>query len=162
MPDYSKGKIYMIEPTCEYEEGDVYYGSTCDSLTRRFNKHRCKLNNCFSKLLIEKYGRDNVRIMLIKEFPCSSKSELTLEEKKYITTNKCVNKCVPNQNNKDSCKAYYDKNRELIRGKASVHREQNKDAVNAYNREWNKVHREERNRKQLARYHEKKLSQQYI
>ena len=28
MPEYSKGMIYMLEPTIEQNKGDIYYGST--------------------------------------------------------------------------------------------------------------------------------------
>ena len=28
MTNYNNGKIYMIEPICEYEVGDIYIGST--------------------------------------------------------------------------------------------------------------------------------------
>jgi hypothetical protein len=40
MPDYSKGVIYMLEPTIEYEEGDIYYGSTTQTLHKRFTSIR--------------------------------------------------------------------------------------------------------------------------
>ena len=28
MKNYNNSKIYKIEPTCEYDEGDIYIGST--------------------------------------------------------------------------------------------------------------------------------------
>ena len=28
MTNYNNGKIYKIEPICEYDEGDIYIGST--------------------------------------------------------------------------------------------------------------------------------------
>ena len=27
--DYANGRIYKIEPICEHDENEVYYGSTC-------------------------------------------------------------------------------------------------------------------------------------
>ncbi len=58
MPDYSKGKIYMIEPTCEYEEGDIYFGSTTRPLSERMNGHRCdfKTKLCKSHILFKREG----------------------------------------------------------------------------------------------------------
>lgn len=94
MPDYKQSKIYMIEPKCEYEVGDVYYGATTQALARRMTAHRNYLT-CKSKILLEKYGRDNVKIVLVKLFPCNSRSELDSEEAKYIRNNKCVNKYIP-------------------------------------------------------------------
>ncbi len=43
--DYANGKIYMLEPTCEYEEGDIYYGSCATALHRRFSQHKSKKTN---------------------------------------------------------------------------------------------------------------------
>ena len=37
--DFSKGKIYKI--TNDYND-DVYVGSTCDTLGRRFSSHKAK------------------------------------------------------------------------------------------------------------------------
>ena len=42
--DYKNGKIYMIEPTCEYDEGDVYYGHTTSTLVKRLSQHKTKSN----------------------------------------------------------------------------------------------------------------------
>lgn len=95
MPDYNNGKIYMLEPNCEYETGDVYYGSTTTDLVKRLNDHRLKCNKCASNTLFEKYGCDNIKIVLIKDFACKNKSELVMEEAKYIRENKCVNKRIP-------------------------------------------------------------------
>ena len=40
--DYSKGKIYKIEPICEHDEGEVYIGSTVERLCKRMGIHRKK------------------------------------------------------------------------------------------------------------------------
>ena len=40
--DYSKGKIYKI--TNDYND-DIYIGSTCDTLVKRFSKHRRDIKN---------------------------------------------------------------------------------------------------------------------
>jgi len=55
MPDYMKGTIYMLEPTLEYEEGDMYYGSTTQPLHKRLFQHKSDYTNtcvrpCNSKL----------------------------------------------------------------------------------------------------------------
>ena len=39
--DYSKGKIYKIEPICDHDEGDIYIGSTTkEYLSQRMTLHR--------------------------------------------------------------------------------------------------------------------------
>lgn len=91
--DYKNGKIYMLEPTCEYDEGDVYYGHTATTLVKRLSEHKrpaSKLKS--SKYLMDKYGRDNIKIVLMELYPCSCKDELKAVEAKYQRENKCVNK----------------------------------------------------------------------
>ena len=39
MPDFKKGKIYKI--TNDYND-DVYVGSTCDTLIKRFSYHKAE------------------------------------------------------------------------------------------------------------------------
>ena len=90
MPDYSKGKIYMIEPTCEYEVGDIYFGSTTRPLSERMNGHRCdfKTKLCKSHILFEIYGVENCRIVLVEEFSCENKEQLFKREGEHQRENK--------------------------------------------------------------------------
>lgn len=94
--NYQNGKIYMLEPTCEYEEGDVYYGHTTSTLVKRLTHHktdsRRQPSPCSSKILFQKYGEDNIKIVLMENYPCNSKDELKAVEAKYQRENKCVNK----------------------------------------------------------------------
>tara|TARA_R110000772_G_scaffold118483_1_gene224120 strand:- start:46 stop:579 length:534 start_codon:yes stop_codon:yes gene_type:complete len=93
MSNYNLGKIYKI--TAENaDEGDVYIGSTTQTLLRRFSQHKCysKYN---SIILFNKYGIDNCYIELIKVFSCDNKEALLREESKYIKDTKCVNKYIP-------------------------------------------------------------------
>jgi len=103
MPDYTKGMIYMLEPTIDYDEGDIYYGSTTQPLHKRFYEHKklFRLNyNGKSKILFEKYGFENVKIILIKLYPCEGKNELESGEATYIRNNKCVNRNIPGRSQK--------------------------------------------------------------
>ena len=134
MRDYTKGQIYMIEPKCEYEEGDVYYGSTIDLLSKRVAVHRHKSNSCLSKILIEKYGE--VKIVLVKLFPCNSKQELQAEEGNYIRNNKCINKQIAgrtqkewNEENKEQIKEYYDNYRETHKKEMKEYYKKNKETI---------------------------------
>ena len=39
--DYSKGKVYKIEPISEHDDGEIYIGSTIkEYLSQRMTKHR--------------------------------------------------------------------------------------------------------------------------
>ena len=114
MPDYSLGKIYMIYPKVEnVEEGDVYYGSTTQSLSRRMSLHR-STKNCSSKLLFDKYGVENCFIELVENYPCATKEELCKKEGEYIRANKCINKCIPGRPKNEQMKEYRIENRDKV------------------------------------------------
>ncbi len=88
--DYSKGKIYVIiSPNCEL----VYYGSTVETLKKRFSFHKSQ-RDCTSIKIIDAGDAD---IYEIEKFPCSCKYELEDREAFYILNdwNGCVNELVP-------------------------------------------------------------------
>lgn len=100
MVNYSNGKVYKIEPICEHDEGDVYFGSTTKQyLSQRFDDHRGKFKNmnvsCSSKFLFQKYGIENCVIILLESVNATTKDELLAVEAKYIINNACVNKRIP-------------------------------------------------------------------
>jgi hypothetical protein len=136
--DYSNGKIYMLEPTCEYEEGDVYYGSTATTLVKRLSNHKSISNKAKSKYLIDKYGRDNIKIVLIKMFPCSCKAELSAEEGKYQRANKCVNKQIAGRSDKE----YYQDNREKVLEYQKEYKQANREKIVEQNKEYKQANRE--------------------
>ena len=68
-----KGYIYKLtSPNTDM----IYIGSTCATLTRRYNKHKND-SDCSSKILFE-FG--NVSIHLIREVECDTKLELRKQE----------------------------------------------------------------------------------
>ena len=92
--DYSKGKIYKI--TNDYND-DVYIGSTCDTLGRRFSKHKSdsKTEKHIHKplyRLINDIGFDRFRIQLIDNYPCEDKYMLKQKEGEYIRQLGTLNK----------------------------------------------------------------------
>jgi len=176
----------MIEPKCEYEEGDIYYGSTIQPLSKRLGQHRERYKknicDCKSSFLFEKYGE--VKIVLIKLFPCNSKKELEAEEAKYIRENKCVNKYIPirtskeyYKDNQEKFKEYYkdkyEKNKEIIKEKYEKNKEKykenyekNKEKIKEYHKEYYEKNKEkiveqkkeyyEKNKEKKKEYYEKK------
>jgi hypothetical protein len=135
--DYANGKIYMLEPTCEYDDGDVYYGSCASTLTQRLSKHKAPSNKCKSNILIKKYGRDNIKIVLIKPFQCSSKTELSAEESKYHRRFKCVNKRIEGRTKNE----YYQDNREVFLEKAQQYRQDNIEVVLERDKQYSRQYR---------------------
>ena len=134
--NYKNGKIYKIEPTCEHDEGDIYIGSTTKRLlSHRMASHRCEYkkwkNGLYHKLtsfdIFDKYGVDNVKIVLIELVNANSRNELMSREAFYIKNNKCVNKIIPNRtikewqnDNKDKMKEYQKSYREKLKLKKVI------------------------------------------
>ena len=81
--DYSKGNIYKI--TNDYN-AHVYIGSTCDTLSKNFSKHKsdskCKTNALYK--LINEIGFERFRIELICDYPCEDKYQLRQKTSEHI------------------------------------------------------------------------------
>ena len=90
MPNYQKGKIYkIVSPS----NPDVlpYFGATTQMLCSRMTTHR-KNFDCSSKQLI---GCGDAKIVLVENYPCKNKEELSSREAQYILNNDCCNKIIP-------------------------------------------------------------------
>ena len=146
--DYKNGKIYMIEPTCEYDEGDVYYGSTASTLVKRLSQHKAPSNKANSKLLIEKYGRDNIKIVLMELYPCSCKDELKAGEAKYQRENKCVNKRVEGRTQKE----YYEENRSQILKHKKKYNQDNRNKISENHKQYRENNRNKINEQKKEHY----------
>jgi len=86
--DYKNGKIYVIR---NHINDLVYIGSTTQSLSKRFSKHKeiIKYNHkrkCNYEIYkaFEELGNENFYIELVELFPCSCKEELHKKEGEYI------------------------------------------------------------------------------
>ena len=122
MPDYLQGKIYKI--VCN-ETGEIYIGSTTQSLRRRYKKHisdsKSDKRKCDSAKIIK-----NSKILLIENYPCKSRKELLKKEREWIDKIDCINKRRPIITKKER-KKYQ-----------SGYRKENKDELNEYRRNWRK------------------------
>lgn len=80
MVNYQQGKIYKIVNSVN---DVVYVGSTCEPLSRRMANHRAqakfKPGGALHRAMIE-LGSDKFRIILVEDYPCSSKSHLEARE----------------------------------------------------------------------------------
>ena len=145
MPDYSLGKIYMVYPKVEDpDEGDVYYGSTTETLSRRMSKHRAQ--SC-CKILFDKYGVENCFIELVEEYPCETREQLHKKEGEYIRNHKCINKRIAGRThkqyyteNKDKIveyhKEYYTENKDKIKESHKQYRTDNPDKIKEYKKQY--------------------------
>jgi len=123
---YENGSIYMLY--CQYGDiRDRYYGSTTQELHKRLYEHKHTLD-CSSKILIEKYGEDNIIIELVEPYPCKSRVELRAREGFYIRNNECVNKRIEGRSRKEWIKD----NSEVINAKNAKYRAEHKEDIKAY------------------------------
>jgi hypothetical protein len=119
MPDYSKAKIYrIVSNVCDL----VYYGSSCETLSKRLAQHRRSYNSYLKgkgnyTASFEIIEKGNYEIILVENCPCNSKEELKSRERFYIENNNCVNKYIPGrtlEETREKVKEYYQENREKI------------------------------------------------
>ena len=73
--ELSKCKMYKITSMNNPEL--VYYGHTCDTLSRRFTKHKAPSNKATSKIIIEE---GDAIILLIEEYPCENENQAKARE----------------------------------------------------------------------------------
>jgi hypothetical protein len=121
MPDYQKAKIYKLwSPS----QNLVYYGSTTQAISQRFNEHISRYkkytenNNycaCIRSFEILKY--EDYKIELIEEYPCNNKQQLLKKEAEYIKNNNCVNKEIPLRTRKE----WHQDNKEVIKIKKTIY-----------------------------------------
>ena len=114
----------------------VYYGQTCDTLSRRFSTHKAKRNPTKSKQIIEK---GDAIILLVDEYPCENEYEARAREAFYILNNPCVNKQVPNRTKQE----YYEDNKEYILERVNQYRIQHKDLIVERKKKFYEINREE-------------------
>ena len=142
--DYNNGKIYVIRNHCN---DMVYIGSTTQSLSKRFSKHKCDskrrtlpLYNAMNELDIS-----NFYIELVEEYPCDNREQLCAKEGYYIrefdSYNNGYNGKIEGRSKKEyrkdniedileKQKEYYEENKEDILEKQKQHYQENKEQIN--------------------------------
>ena len=91
MPDYKQGCIYKIKHNEDYDNANIYIGSTCNFIRRKNNhKNSCnneKHNNYNTPLyqyIRENGGWGSFIMIKIHNFPCENKYDLNIEERRVI------------------------------------------------------------------------------
>eukprot|EP00438_Fugacium_kawagutii_P014876 Skav225065 [mRNA] locus=scaffold2293:78966:79457:+ [translate_table: standard] len=123
MNRYENGKIYKV---VDIGYNKCYIGSTCESLSKRMQRHRDNyskyrkgtLNKRVSVIdIFEEYGTENCKIELIENYPCENREELLKREGHFVKNTVCVNKVLPHRTYdelKANARAYYYENKERI------------------------------------------------
>lgn len=84
--------VYVVKPIMDDEEWskkveDVYYGMT-ERPAKRMSAHMSKSNDCSSKKLVDKYGKDNLEMVIIGK--CRTREDCYRLESEYLRK-PCVN-----------------------------------------------------------------------
>ena len=136
MNRYEKGKIYKI---VDIGYNKCYIGSTCETLSRRMERHRMKYksylrgltDNTRSFVLFDEYGIENCKIELIENYSCETKMELLKREGHHIKNNECINKIASGRTNaewrKDNYEHYIAMKREYWNNTKDYHNAQKKE-----------------------------------
>ena len=174
MNRYEKGQIYKI---LDVGYNKCYIGSTCETLSRRFERHRSKYKRNVADtravLLFDEFGIENCKIERVEKYPCNSKEELLQREGYYIQNTECVNRCIAGrtakeyyEQNKEDIKAknlqHYHDNREAKRAQQKQYYDNNADALNAHKKQYRQENKEmmaERDKIRYERNKEKILEQ---
>ena len=149
--DFSKAKIYKI--TNDYNN-DVYVGSTCDTLVRRFINHKLSLNNKKNNnrpiyKLMNEIGFERFRIELIEDYPCQDKYQLRQREGHFIREIGTLNKKIEGrtkqeyrEDNKNKIQEYYNENKDILIEKNKEYRKANKEKIQEYKKEYYEANKE--------------------
>jgi len=144
---------------------DIYIGSTCQRLLSRrlsnhmIHYHRWLTNNEGYITSFEILKHDDCQIILIENYPCSSRYELEARERYHIENTSCVNKALPTrtskqykEDNQDSIKVqkkqYNSNNKEHIAEKWKQYYNANKEHLSERNKQYAREHREQLNERQ--------------
>jgi hypothetical protein len=117
MTTYYESKIYKITSA---QTPDIYIGSTTKTLNSRLTGH--KMN--YRKYLRGKYAYvtsfeivkyPDCKIELLELCNFDTKEQLRRREGEYILNNECINMRVAGRTRKETCKNYYNNNKDKIK-----------------------------------------------
>lgn len=156
--DFSKGKIYKI--TNDYNN-DVYVGSTCDLLTKRFSYHRSdyrkeRCQNIPIYKLMNEIGFERFRIELIEDYPCQDKYQLRQREGQHIREIGTLNKKIEGRTKQEYDKEYREDNKEKKKENDKKYYNKNKDKIQQYYKEWREDNKEKKKENDKKYYNENK------
>jgi len=155
IPDYSKSCIYKLVHKEDFNNDNIYVGSTTNFIQRK-KSHKKSCNNINDKdhnLNVYKHIRENGNwenwvMIQIEPFSCNSKKELETRERYWIETLKSKLNCnIPSRSkteyrldNKNEIKEYHKQyrldNADKIAEYKNQYRHNNRDNINEYHRQY--------------------------
>ena len=161
MPKYENSVIYKIKHNEDYDDNNIYVGSTSNFKNRKnqhkscCNNEKCREYNFFVYQFIRDNGGWDEWVMIpIEQYSCNSKKELLIRERHHIDILRpTFNIVKPGR----TIKEYYEDNKEKVLEYHKQYREENKEYYKQYreeNKEYYKQYREG-NKEQLSEYEKK-------
>tara|TARA_B110000444_G_scaffold233499_1_gene243068 strand:- start:543 stop:1148 length:606 start_codon:yes stop_codon:yes gene_type:complete len=171
MTFYDKSIIYKIKHNEDYDDTNIYVGSTSNFKQRKYNhKNRCnnekdkKHNLPVYQYIRDNGGWDNFVMIPIEQYPCNNKNELEIKERHHIDILRpTLNMKIPSRTKKE----YYEDNKEQIEEWKKQYYEENKAKITEYKKQYHDVNRElikeqkkiyyEKNKDQILEYQKEKV-----
>jgi len=133
MPKYENSVIYKLKHNEDYDDTNIYVGSTTNFKNRKYkHKNKCydekskEYNYSVYKYIRDNKGWENWVMTPIEEYPCNSKKELEIRERHHIDLLRpTLNKFLPTRTKKE----HYADNKEQILDKNKKYRENNREQV---------------------------------
>jgi post-segregation antitoxin (ccd killing protein) len=151
-PDYQKSLIYKIEHLNKPEL--CYVGSTSNFVKRKYN-HKKDCNNENNnqlkyRTMRENGGWESFIMVVIKEYPCNTRTELDIEEekcRKELQASLNSNRCHRTEQeiveyHKKYNEEYREENREAIAKQKKEYIEENREAIAKNQKKYNEEHKE--------------------
>jgi hypothetical protein len=138
--DYSKTLIYKLVHKDDYDNANIYIGSTTD-FARRKNKHKSNCYNEKHKSYNEKkyqYIRDNGgwdewEMVLVERHNCNDGNEARAREEywrsHYNAKLNMMRAYRTEEQRKEQMKEYFENNKDKIKGQKKDYREEHKDKI---------------------------------
>ena len=161
MPKYENSVIYKIKHNEDYDDNNIYVGSTTNFRMRK-NCHKVDCNNEKRKgyntpvyqYIRNNGGWDNFVMIPIEPYPCNDKDELKIRERHHIDLLRpTLNKYIPTRTRKEyhednkeklneKSKKWYDNNKEKFNEYYKKRYEANKEKLNEYNKKYHEANKE--------------------
>ena len=143
--DYTHSKIYKI---IDNTNGNIYIGSTTQSLSQRLGHHtRNYKNYCNGKYnFVSSFDiikNMSYEIILIEEVNCNNKEQLHKIEREHIEANECVNLNIPSRTKKE----YKEANKDTIKEYHKEYNDLNRDKIREYKKQYQKKYYEDNKKK---------------
>ena len=143
--DYKSGKIYCIRNSID---NDLYVGSSCQALSKRFQKHKDdsrgykKDRKLYVKL--SELGIDKFYIELIEEYPCDNVEQLRKREGEIIREWKPIlKKQIAGRTEKE----WREDNKEYLKDQKKIYEHENRERLSEYREDWYEENKEEQKQK---------------